>query len=150
MGGTSSVVCPGWKVPPEHTYPEHKGLFLLNVINGCTPLGPNWLLGRGPSSVGIFNGLFSSGEHFLSVWLSKVLLPRFPIAGYAYSAQASINSEKVILTGHGLQTAQIRNEAEFVIDGTEAGPGKQSFVHTTVIDMTETKTGVVGVCVSDI
>ncbi len=36
---------------------------------------------------------------------------------------AAPNHEKVVLTGRGLQEARVNQEAEFVIDGTEAGPG---------------------------
>jgi hypothetical protein len=32
--------------------------------------------------------------------------------------------DKVILTGLGLQSAKVNQQAEFVIDGTEAGPGR--------------------------
>ena len=36
----------------------------------------------------------------------------------------SVNHEKVVLMGRGLTGAQVHEEAEFVIDGTDAGPGK--------------------------
>ena len=36
----------------------------------------------------------------------------------------TIRVEKVILTGSGLAMAKVREMAEFVIDGTDAGPGK--------------------------
>ena len=36
----------------------------------------------------------------------------------------SVNHERVVLMGRGLTGAQVHEEAEFVIDGTDAGPGK--------------------------
>ena len=39
------------------------------------------------------------------------------------AAPSALNHEKVILTGRGLQEARVNQEAEFVIDGTDAGPG---------------------------
>lgn len=44
--------------------------------------------------------------------------------GYARSARVA-SHEKVVLTGRGLKEAKVREEAEFVIDGTGAGPGKR-------------------------
>ena len=42
----------------------------------------------------------------------------------ARSAARQVNHEKVVLTGRGLKEARLREEAEFVIDGTEAGAGQ--------------------------
>ena len=39
-------------------------------------------------------------------------------------SEQHVNHEKVVLTGLGLQEARVREEAEFVVDGTDAGPGK--------------------------
>ena len=39
------------------------------------------------------------------------------------SQVSSVNHEKVVLMGRGLTGAQVHEEAEFVIDGTDAGPG---------------------------
>ena len=41
----------------------------------------------------------------------------------------SVNYEKVVLMGRGLTGAQVHEEAEFVIDGTDAGPGKGSSMY---------------------
>ena len=43
--------------------------------------------------------------------------------GMARGGRVAANHEKVVLTGRGLKEAIVRQEAEFVIDGTEAGPG---------------------------
>ena len=40
-------------------------------------------------------------------------------------ATPSINLDKIILTGQGLHQAKVNQQAEFVIDGTEAGPGME-------------------------
>ena len=86
------------------------------------------------------------GEHQVSLWWSEVALPRSPLVGIvgAGGAQRSMNGsmrseqhvmsgqmsmdtirvEKVILTGSGLAVAKVKEMAEFVIDGTDAGPGK--------------------------
>lgn len=48
-------------------------------------------------------------------------LPKSPLLGYAVHGR---QDNKVILTGRGLKEASVREEAEFNIDGTQAGPGK--------------------------
>ena len=77
------------------------------------------------------------GEHYLCIWWADIPLPRTPFVGIARGGAvqapppvaapaptvAAPNHEKVILTGRGLQEARVNQEAEFVIDGTEAGPG---------------------------
>ncbi len=50
--------------------------------------------------------------------------------GIAKGGKPAINHEKVVLTGRGLQEARVKEEAEFVIDGTDAGPGE----HFTLIN----------------
>ena len=78
-----------------------------------------------------------TGEHYLCIWWADIPLPRTPFVGFARGGAvqapppvaapapmaAAPNHEKVILTGRGLQEARVNQEAEFVIDGTEAGPG---------------------------
>ena len=54
---------------------------------------------------------------------SDLALVNSPFQGVARSALKQVNHEKVILTGRGLKEARVREDAEFVIDGTEAGPG---------------------------
>ena len=51
-------------------------------------------------------------------------LPKSPFLGYAVPAFSDAN--KVILTGRGLKEATVREEAEFIIDGSQAGPGENS------------------------
>ncbi len=65
------------------------------------------------------------GEHYLSIWWADVPLPRTPFIGMARGGGAPAAAhDKVVLTGRGLQEARVNQEAEFVIDGTEAGPGQ--------------------------
>ncbi len=69
------------------------------------------------------------GDYYLRVFWCDILLPRCPIYCIARGEQpvGPVNHEKVILTGHGLVEARVREEAEFIIDGGEAGPGGYSY-----------------------
>ena len=54
-----------------------------------------------------------------------MLIPNSPIVCLVRGLPApAVNHDKVILTGHGLRESRVKEEAEFVIDGTEAGSGK--------------------------
>lgn len=68
------------------------------------------------------------GEYFVKVYWNDAMVPRCPIIGVVRDGMVmvvgDINHEKVVLTGHGLREARVREETEFVIDGTDAGPGK--------------------------
>ena len=77
-----------------------------------------------------------SGEYHIGLFLNNVLMSRCPLIGHvntmtssvnqmstSSSPQYTVNPETVILTGHGLQTANLNQLAEFVIDATEAAPG---------------------------
>ena len=70
-----------------------------------------------------------AGEHSLHLFWGESPVPRSPLVGVAsgggINAQAPVNHEKVVLTGRGLKEAVVGQEAEFVIDGMEAGPGEQ-------------------------
>ncbi|KAK3094337.1 hypothetical protein FSP39_000435 [Pinctada imbricata] len=70
------------------------------------------------------------GNHYIHLFWSDFALPSSPFLGYAISAQP--DSNKVILTGRGLKEATVREEAEFVIDGSQAGPGKPEVTLTGV------------------
>ncbi|XP_062567858.1 filamin-A-like isoform X3 [Saccostrea cucullata] len=63
------------------------------------------------------------GNHYIHLYWSDVALPNSPFLGYAVPAFSDAN--KVILTGRGLKEATVREEAEFVIDGSQAGPEYQ-------------------------
>lgn len=76
-----------------------------------------------------------TGDHHIRLLWNMILLPRCPLIGHVDTVTSPTNAllsaplltatspEKVILTGQGLQTATVNQEAEFVIDGTEAAPG---------------------------
>lgn len=61
------------------------------------------------------------GNHYIHLYWSDVALPNSPFLGYAVPTFSDAN--KVILTGRGLKEAIVREEAEFIIDGSQAGPG---------------------------
>ncbi|XP_021372143.1 filamin-A-like isoform X2 [Mizuhopecten yessoensis] len=61
------------------------------------------------------------GNHYIHLFWAERTLPSSPFIGYAVRLSADAN--KVILTGRGLKEAKVREEAEFVIDGSQAGPG---------------------------
>ncbi|XP_078312683.1 filamin-A-like isoform X1 [Crassostrea virginica] len=63
------------------------------------------------------------GNHYIHLHWSDVPLPKSPFLGYAVPAFSDAN--KVILTGRGLKEATVREEAEFIIDGSQAGPEYQ-------------------------
>ncbi|XP_052706918.1 filamin-C-like isoform X4 [Crassostrea angulata] len=60
------------------------------------------------------------GNHYIHLYWSEVALPNSPFLGYAVPTFSDAN--KVILTGRGLKEAIVREEAEFIIDGSQAGP----------------------------
>ncbi|XP_060073080.1 filamin-C-like [Ylistrum balloti] len=61
------------------------------------------------------------GNHYIHLFWAERTLPNSPFIGYAVRVAADAN--KVILTGRGLKEAKVREEAEFVIDGSQAGSG---------------------------
>lgn len=69
------------------------------------------------------------GNHYIHLNWSKLALPKSPLLGYAVHTQ---QENKVILTGRGLKEATVREEAEFNIDGTQAGPGAPEVTLTGV------------------
>ena len=64
-----------------------------------------------------------SGIYQIRIFCNDMCLPRCPITAVATEP---IDHEKVVLTGLGLQEAIVNQQAEFIIDGTEAGPGQLS------------------------
>ena len=68
-----------------------------------------------------------AGPHLIKLGWSDFALHNSPFHGVCRSLQKQVNHEKVILTGRGLKEARLREDAEFVIDGTEAGPGASCF-----------------------
>ncbi|ESO98830.1 hypothetical protein LOTGIDRAFT_231196 [Lottia gigantea] len=61
------------------------------------------------------------GKHYIHLYWSEHPLNNSPFLGHATGG--SPDPSKVILTGRGLKEAIIREEAEFMIDGSHAGPG---------------------------
>ena len=76
-----------------------------------------------------FNTLNLAGSHYIHLFWSDLPLVSSPFHGFAI--QHTPDASKLILTGRGLKEASVREEAEFYIDGTQAGPGMGfEFVNT--------------------
>ncbi|XP_035227901.1 filamin-A-like, partial [Stegodyphus dumicola] len=63
------------------------------------------------------------GEHQIYVYFADIPLPASPFLGYAEELGPAPDHTRVVLRGHGLTGAKVGEEAEFIIDGSEAGPG---------------------------
>ena len=61
------------------------------------------------------------GNHYIHLFWSDIPLESSPYLGYAVKYHA--DPSKLILTGKGLKEAIVREEAEFMIDGSQAGAG---------------------------
>jgi filamin len=57
-------------------------------------------------------------------WWHEQPIPHSPLPGWAEPAAIPIDASLVRLRGRGLTEAKVREEAEFIIDGSEAGPGE--------------------------
>lgn len=68
----------------------------------------------------------SSGVHHIHLYWSDTPLVKSPFTGYATTGAA--DPSKVILTGRGLKEAIVREEAEFLIDASQAGEGKLAYI----------------------
>jgi len=62
------------------------------------------------------------GSHYIYLFWSDLPLTNSPFLGYA--TQAVPDASKLVLTGRGLKEATVREEAEFIIDGSQAGKGR--------------------------
>ncbi|XP_052782580.1 filamin-A-like isoform X3 [Mya arenaria] len=66
------------------------------------------------------------GSHYIYLFWSDLPLVNSPFLGYAI--QQVPDASKLILTGRGLKEATVREEAEFIIDGSQAGKGSPDVV----------------------
>ncbi|KAH3805175.1 hypothetical protein DPMN_133471 [Dreissena polymorpha] len=66
-----------------------------------------------------------AGSHYIHLFWSDLPLVNSPFHGYAI--QQVPDASKLILTGRGLKEATVREEAEFVIDGSQAGKGRANY-----------------------
>lgn len=55
-------------------------------------------------------------------------LPISPLLAFAEEIGPIPDHTRVVLRGFGLTGAKVGEEAEFIIDGSEAGPGKHDFL----------------------
>ncbi|XP_064639227.1 filamin-A-like isoform X1 [Lineus longissimus] len=72
----------------------------------------------------------TEGQHEIDIYYDNHRLPRMPIIGLAVHQSLPVDHSKVILIGQGLKEARVREESQFTIDGSQAGPGKPH-VHMT-------------------
>ncbi|GIY41276.1 filamin-A [Caerostris darwini] len=63
------------------------------------------------------------GEHHIFVYFADLPLSVSPFMAYAEELGPVPDHTRVVLRGHGLTGAKVGEEAEFTIDGSEAGPG---------------------------
>ncbi|KAH9369761.1 hypothetical protein HPB48_007728 [Haemaphysalis longicornis] len=63
------------------------------------------------------------GDHLLYVYYNDVAHPEGPFLARAEPLPPVLDHTRVVLRGHGLTSAKVGTEAEFVIDGSDAGPG---------------------------
>ena len=70
-----------------------------------------------------FLSFVSTGDHYISIFWSGIHIQNSPFHGFAQDMNR-VNFEKVVLSGRGLKEAKVKEEAEFVIDGSQAGPGR--------------------------
>lgn len=64
----------------------------------------------------------ASGAYKLSLLYNDQPLPESPVTAFA-AASAGSDHTRVTLRGHGLTSARCGDNAEFIIDGSNAGPG---------------------------
>lgn len=82
------------------------------------------------------------GNHYIHLFWSDVPLANSPFLGYAVRAHA--DPSKLILTGRGLKEAVVREEAEFLIDGSQAGKGTPEVILSGVRAEVNVKTVPIG------
>lgn len=63
------------------------------------------------------------GQHLVYLYWSNFPLPGSPMLAFVEKASITVDNSRVVLRGHGLASAQVGNQAEFTIDGSQAGPG---------------------------
>ena len=64
----------------------------------------------------------SAGKYLLNILYNEQPLPESPVSAYAI-ASSGTDHTRVTLRGHGLTSARCGDNAEFIIDGSNAGPG---------------------------
>ncbi|XP_076311299.1 filamin-B-like isoform X3 [Tachypleus tridentatus] len=63
------------------------------------------------------------GEYYMYLYFADVPLPNSPYLAYTEESEPLIDYTRVVLRGHGLSSARVGEEAEFIIDGSAAGAG---------------------------
>lgn len=63
------------------------------------------------------------GDYYIYIYYNDFPHPNSPFAAHAEPVMPVPDHTRVVLRGHGLTGAKVGSEAEFVIDGSDAGPG---------------------------
>ncbi|OQV23311.1 Filamin-B [Hypsibius exemplaris] len=93
-------------------------------VRGPSGLIPVRLETSGKDRVKVSFTPVAEGHHDVHFWYSEQPIPHSPLPGWAEPALPLIDASRVRLRGRGLTEAKVREEAEFIIDGSEAGPGE--------------------------
>ncbi|XP_055347083.1 filamin-C-like isoform X2 [Paramacrobiotus metropolitanus] len=93
-------------------------------VRGPSGLIPVKVENVGKDRVKVSFTAIAEGHHDIHVWWSEQPIPHSPFPGWAEPALIPIDAGRVRLRGRGLTEAKVREEAEFIIDGSEAGPGE--------------------------
>ena len=67
-----------------------------------------------------------SGDHYIHLYWSQVPLEGSPILAYCPGPVLPLDHTQVVIRGTGHQFARATVPAEFMIDGKQAGPGKDN------------------------
>ncbi|RWS15635.1 Filamin-B-like protein [Dinothrombium tinctorium] len=71
------------------------------------------------------------GEYAINFYFCDVLLPKSPLMAVTHETSSN-ECATVVLRGHGLAGSRVGEETEFIIDGSEAGPGQPEISLTGV------------------
>ncbi|GAU89920.1 hypothetical protein RvY_02412-2 [Ramazzottius varieornatus] len=93
-------------------------------IRGPSGLIPVRLESAGKDRVKVTFTAVAEGHHDCHFWWSEQPIPHSPLPGWAEPAAIPIDASRVRLRGKGLTEAKVKEEAEFIIDGSDAGPGE--------------------------
>lgn len=66
------------------------------------------------------------GDHQVKVWFGDKPVPHTPYRGAAELEELVADHTKVVLSGRGLKEARVKEEAAFLLDGSQAGSGRPS------------------------
>ncbi|PAA77144.1 hypothetical protein BOX15_Mlig033128g4 [Macrostomum lignano] len=71
------------------------------------------------------------GDHQVRVWFGDKPVPNTPFRGNAELEEQETDNTKVVLSGRGLKEARVKEEAAFLVDGSQAGRGRPAIRMTS-------------------